>query len=57
MVELENMCEIDIENRAIILSGENFKQNIEAIKDGAYLYMPVYILLSIEIKNLIEKRR
>ena len=57
MVELENMCEIDGENRVIILSDENLKQNIEAIKDGAYLYMPVYILLSIEIKNLIEKKK
>lgn len=57
MVELENMCEIDGENRVIILSDENLKQNIETIKDGAYLYMPVYILLSIEIKNLIEKKK
>lgn len=57
MVELENMCEIDGENRVIILSDENLKQNIEVIKDGAYLYMPVYILLSIEIKNLIEKKK
>ncbi|MFR9302359.1 MAG: site-specific DNA-methyltransferase [Fenollaria massiliensis] len=56
MVELENMCEIDGENRVIILSDENLKQNIEAIKDGAYLYMPVYILLSIELKKLIEKK-
>lgn len=57
MVELENMCEIDGENRVIILSDENLKQNIEEIKDGAYLYMPVYILLSNEIKNLIEKKK
>lgn len=57
MVELENMCEIDGENRVIILSDENLKQNIEAIKDEAYLYMPVYILLSNEIKNLIEKKK
>ena len=57
MVELENMCEIDGENRVIILSDENLKQNIEAIKDGAYLYMPIYILLSIEIKKLIEKKK
>lgn len=57
MVELENMCEIDGENRVIILSDENLKQNIEAIKDGAYLYMPVHILLSNEIKNLIEKKK
>lgn len=57
MVELENMCEIDGENRVIILSDENLKQNIEAIKDGAYLYMPVFILLSNEIKNLIEKKK
>lgn len=28
-VELENMCEIDGENRVIILSDENLKQNIE----------------------------
>ena len=57
MVELENMCEIDGENRVIILSDENLKQNIEAIKDGAYLYMPVHILLSNEIKKLIEKKK
>ena len=57
MVELENMCEIDEENRVIILSDENLKQNIEAIKDGAYLYMPVHILLSNEIKKLIEKKK
>lgn len=57
MVELENMCEIDGENRVIILSDENLKQNIEAIKDGAYLYMPVYILLSNEMKNLMEKKK
>lgn len=57
MVELENMCEIDGENRVIILSDENLKQNIEEIKDGAYLYMPVYILLSNEIKKLIEKKK
>ena len=57
MVELENMCEIDGENRVIILSDENLKQNIEAIKDGAYLYMPVYILLSNEIKNLMKKKK
>ena len=56
MVELENMCEIDGVNRVIILSDENLKQKIEAIKDGAYLYMPVYILLSIELKKLIEKK-
>lgn len=56
MVELENMCEIDGVNRVIILGDENLKQNIEAIKDGAYLYMPVYILLSIELKKLIEKK-
>ena len=57
MVELENMCEIDGENRVIILSDENLKQNIEKIKDEAYLYMPVYILLSTEVKKLIEKKK
>lgn len=57
MVELENMCEIDGVNRVIVLSDEELKEKLETIKEGAYLYIPAYILLTNETKKIFEEKK
>lgn len=57
MVELENMCRIDGENKVLILSSDEldnwFKNNI---KEKATVYLPSYILLSREIEVEAKKK-
>lgn len=57
MVELENMCEIDGVNRVIVLTDEELKEKLETIKEGAYLYIPAYILLTNETKKIFEEKK
>lgn len=57
MVELENMCEIDGVNRVIVLNDEELKEKLETIKEGAYLYIPAYILLTNETKKIFEEKK
>ena len=57
MVELENMCEIDGLNRVIVLTDEELKEKLETIKEGAYLYIPAYILLTNETKKIFEEKK
>ena len=57
MVELENMCEIDGVNRVIVLTDEELKEKLEIIKEGAYLYIPAYILLTNETKKIFEEKK
>lgn len=57
MVELENMCEIDGVNRVIVLTDDELKEKLETIKEGAYLYIPAYILLRNETKKIIEEKK
>ena len=57
MVELENMCEIDGVNRVIVLTDEELNEKLEIIKEGAYLYIPAYILLTNETKKIFEEKK
>lgn len=57
MVELENMCEIDVDSRRIILSDEDLKIALSEMEEGSVLYIPSFILLTNEIKNSIEERK
>lgn len=57
MVELENMCEIDGVNRVLILTEKDLEKWLTSdISDGAFLYIPSYILLSRENEKLCQDK-
>lgn len=57
MVELENMCEIDREERIIILYDEDLDNLMEkGLKENITIYLPSYLLISRETEDkLLEK--
>jgi len=57
MVELENMCEIDREERIIILYNEDLDDLMEKeLKENITIYLPSYLLISRETEDkLLEK--
>ena len=57
MVELENMCEIDGNSRRIILSDEDLNAALTEMEENGVLYIPSFILLNNEIKDIIEERK
>lgn len=57
MVELENMCEIDGVKRRIILSDEDLNKALTEMEESGVLYIPSFILLTNEIKDVIEERK
>lgn len=57
MVELENMCEIDGVKRRIILSDEDLNKSLTEMEESGVLYIPSFILLTNEIKDVIEERK
>lgn len=57
MVELENMCEIDGNSRRIILSDEDLNNALTEMEESGVLYIPSFILLTNEIKDVIEERK
>ena len=57
MVELENMCEIDGNNRRIILSDKDLSIALTEMEENGVLYIPSFILLTNEIKDSIEERK
>ena len=57
MVELENMCEIDGNSRRIILSDEDLNIALSEMEENGVLYIPSFILLTNEIKDIIEERK
>ena len=57
MVELEIMCEIDGVKRRIILSDEDLNKSLTEMEESGVLYIPSFILLTNEIKDVIEERK
>jgi adenine specific DNA methylase Mod len=57
MVELENMCEIDSEERIIILYDEDLDDLMgKGLKENITIYLPSYLLISRETEDkLLEK--
>ncbi|MBE2989566.1 cytosine methyltransferase [Sneathia sp. DSM 16630] len=57
MVKLENMCEIDGNSRIIILSDEDLNIALSEMEENGILYITSFILLTNEIKDIIEERK
>ncbi|WP_440977658.1 site-specific DNA-methyltransferase [Sedimentibacter sp. LTW-03] len=56
MVELEHMIEVDSENNIIVLTEDEMEKLFAGkIKDGAFIYIPSYILVSRDQQSIIDK--